>query len=127
MRHAFVFPFAMAVLFASSRAHAGDPAADDPRPEAPPVSAPTPKPWLWSEDASLPQTAAAYSRVSYARSTARPFVSDVAHPGAVIEAGAEASILPRLSIVGAGLGGGDGWGASGGLRVAVIATPTTRL
>ena len=123
-------PVVLAVLLASTPALAEEPGADDPRAVAPPAQAGPPRPFLWVDDASLPREATAYTRASYTQSppSARPFVGEVARRGALVEAGAEAAVLPRLALTAAGAGAGDGaWGASGGVRVALVATEATRL
>jgi hypothetical protein len=95
-------------------------AADEPQAEAPPVASAAPKPWLYLDDPTLPRAASAFTRVTYTQSHAAPFAADVARPGAVLEAGAEASLLPWLSVVATGAGAGDAFGGSGGLRVSLL-------
>ncbi len=88
--------------------------------------------WLYLDDAvvAAPFRVLAVSRVTYtsADGAARPFASDLAHPGAVLESGAEVGIAPALSIAvsGAtdvlGLTGRPASGMSAGLRLAPFAT-----
>ena len=88
--------------------------------------------WLYVDDAAIaaPFRVVAVSRVTYtsADGAARPFASDLAHPGAVLESGAEVGIAPALSIAvsGAtdalGLTGSSSSGMSAGLRLALFPT-----
>lgn len=81
-----------------------------------------PRPWLYLDDPSLPAPlhVVAFTRATYARdpSPTRPFGANVSRPGATVEMGGEVGLLPRLSLMASGFGGGDqlGFGALAGLR-----------
>jgi hypothetical protein len=107
---------------------------------APPVDAPRPRahdaawegvvrPWLYSTDPTQPPPGRVMASlgVGYAqtnRGAARPFAADVAHAGAVFEAGAEVGLLPHVGVVAAGLLAGEGAGEpmrAGAMAGAVVA------
>jgi len=97
----------------------GEPAPDVQVEAGPEIA---PRPWLYLDDPLLaaPMHALAFSRATYTAdpSPTRPFGANISRPGAVVELGAEAGLLPRLSLAASAFGGGDqlGFGALAGLR-----------
>jgi len=103
----------VALALASNRTGAEEP----PSASAPPADAPEqpafhePRPertWLFLEEPQLPAPlhAVAISRVTYTSSgvsPTRPFASNLAAPGAVVELGGELGVLPWLSVVATGV------------------------
>lgn len=94
---------------------------------------PNTRSWLYVDDAVVasPLRTIAFSRITYTSSTdaaARPFASDLAHPGAIFEAGAEIGIAPSLSLAASGasdalgLSASPASGMSAGLRFAPFRT-----
>jgi len=104
--------------------------SDADRVEAPDDAPPGPEhTWLYAEEAQLaaPLRTTASSRVTYTSvggSPTRPFASNVATPGAMIELGGEVGILPRVAIAASGVGAAGGaetsLGAVAGIRVALL-------
>jgi hypothetical protein len=99
---------------------------------APPVTTPRPvsRPWLYSDDATIPAPlhAVVQMRGTYTsagdRSVTRPFASNVSARGGLAEIGGVVGLLPLLSIEATGvMGFGDGLsgGMVGGLRFAPLA------
>jgi hypothetical protein len=91
-----------------------------------------PRPWLYLDDPTLPSPLAVvvFSRATLGgadASPARPFGSDAAHAGGLVESGAEVGLLPWLSIAASGYAstvapiGEGGAGLVAGLRVAPFA------
>jgi len=103
--------------------------------EAPPP--PMDRSWLYADDARTPgvMRSIAFSRTTFTASdaAARPFASDLAHPGAVLEAGAEVGLARGLSLQAVGLNDSLGLIASPqsgmmtGLRFAPFGEGPTRL
>ncbi len=95
------------------------------RPAAPEPSV-APQPWLYLDDPTIPDPlhVVARSRVTYtdSASPSRPFGANVAHPGGVVELGAEAGLLPWLSVSADAFGSENrpSMGVVAGLRVAVL-------
>jgi hypothetical protein len=87
---------------------------------APPEVAP--RPWLYLDDPTLPAAmhVVAFTRATYTKdpSPTRPFGANLSRPGGLVEAGAEVSVMPKLSFAASGFGGGDsfGFGALAGVR-----------
>src|SRR5215467_5065390 len=104
---------------------------------APPPASATPRGWLFVDDATVPDPlhTLTLSRVTFTSSgtsPTRPFATDVAHPGGAFETGAEAGLLPSLSVFANGmttapvpdLGGSSGMLA--GLRLGLLDAGGTR-
>ena len=95
------------------------------QPEVPKSSAlrseptPEPRPWLYLEDTvtAAPMHVIGFTRGTYTSvsSPTRPFGANVARPGGVLEVGAEAGLLPWLSLAASAMGGGEQGGGFGGL------------
>lgn len=94
-------------------------------------SRPVERTWLYGDTATVtaPGQAVAISRLTYTStgaSVTRPFASSLATPGAMLEAGGEVGLLPRLSLAASGLTGEAGnagftaVGATAGLRLALL-------
>jgi hypothetical protein len=110
----FGFALAVAIALVGARAHAdadtAPPAADPPPPDA--ALAPkrdawadVRRPWLYTVDPSAPPPLRVLASVgagyaSMDRGAARPFAADVAHAGAVFDAGGEVGLLRVLSLEG---------------------------
>jgi hypothetical protein len=89
-----------------------------------------PRPWVFLDDPTIPRPLAvtAFSRVTatgYGGTPTRPFGGDLAHPGAVLEMGAEAGLLPWMSVSASVFGStftpaqeGSSLGGMAGLRFA---------
>jgi hypothetical protein len=89
--------------------------ADDQVVSTPAADAPKPveRRWLYVDDATIaaPGQALAISRFTYTSagaSVTRPFATNLAAPGAVMEVGGEVGLLPRLSLAATGVGGESG-------------------
>ena len=98
---------AFALAASAARADPTPPDQVDAKAAAPVTIAP--QPWLYLDDPTTPAQwrVTAFSRVTYTgggASPTRPFGADVAHPGGMIEAGAEVGLTSWLSIAATGFG-----------------------
>jgi hypothetical protein len=121
---------ATALLLSATAARAGDdeaPPRDVVEKAATPEPTVAPQPWLYLDDPALPGAlrVVARSRVTYtdSASPSRPFGANVARSGAVVEVGAEAGLLPWLSVLAdaSGAASRPEMGLVAGFRVAPIA------
>jgi hypothetical protein len=106
-------------------------------PDASPYTQVSSRTWLFNDDATLPapHQGVAVSRLTYSggNSPTRPFASNLASPGAMLELGAELGVVRGVSVQLIGMRGesytsGDGaTGAQLGIRWAPLATRSTRL
>ena len=132
MRHLHLLPaLAIPVILASSAVAR----AQDVSPKATTID--PPHAWLYADDARLPAEGhvLAVSRVTTTDGgdASRPFASDLAHPGSVLEAGAEVGLGSSLSFSLTGLGDGlygstgTASGAAAAIRFAPFGDGPTRV
>src|SRR5579864_8054734 len=104
---------------------------DQPRPTVEDQARTVDRTWLYVDDASLPAPlrAVAITRATYTSegaSPTRPFASNVATPGAMLEMGGEVGLLDRLSLTAVGVAGephsalAPQTGAVAGLRLSIL-------
>ncbi len=89
----------------------------------------TERSWLYLDEAHVarPLETLAMSRVTYTSvgaSPTRPFSSNIATPGAMVELGGEVGVLPRLSLQASAVtaqgGAQTSWGAVAGARLSIL-------